>query len=149
MILKKYNHLLFIITFVGIIGCNATEHKQGADHLDSAIFILEGVQDTGKLLIKHTKSTFRGVLEITYNATYKDSGDVRGAIKGDTLIGDFSYQHYGLPKWIREPIVFLRRNNELIMGKGATVFTAGIPHFDPSVPIDFSDVKRLVFKPAN
>ncbi|MGY4384732.1 hypothetical protein ACVWYN_001766 [Pedobacter sp. UYP24] len=117
-------------TNMGMVKENYTAYRKG---------------DTALLLLNHSKSIFRGTLEISYQSTFKDSGNVRGFIKGDTLIGDFNYRHYRQPTWYRDPIRLLKKGNKLIMGKGLPRLTVGIPNFNPSVPVDYNENTQLVF----
>ncbi|MHA4896377.1 hypothetical protein ACXZ1K_16605 [Pedobacter sp. PWIIR3] len=119
--------------------------KQNHDGLLEEKYSAYRKGDTAFLVLHHSKSVFKGVLMINYQSTYKDSGDVRGFIKGDTLIGDFSYKHYGQPTWYRDPIRLLKKGNKLIMGKGLPRLTVGIPNFNPAVPVDYNENTQLVF----
>lgn len=103
--------------------------------------------DTAFAELKVSEIDFRGILVITYSGGITDSGDVKGIAKGDTLIGDYSFQHYGLQQWHRKPIAFLKKNNKLIMGTGQTKMTFGVMHFDPNVVIDYAN-NPLVFSRA-
>lgn len=102
--------------------------------------------DTAKAFLEISESVFKGRLEIKYKQGYKDSGDVKGAIKGDTLIGDYHYEHYGLPKWQRDPIIFLKKGKKLIKGSGVLRFTLGFPGFNKNIPIDFNEKDQFVFE---
>lgn len=102
--------------------------------------------DTAIATLHITSETFKGVLEINYNGAYIDSGDVKGRVKGDTLIGDYHFQHYGLRPWKRKPIAFLKKGNRLVMGTGTIQYTWGRIHFDARDSILFPDT-NFVFKP--
>ncbi|RYG07913.1 MAG: hypothetical protein EOO07_26545 [Chitinophagaceae bacterium] len=102
---------------------------------------------TATAIIYHSKEMFKGTLEIRYNGTYKDSGDVKGMVKGDTLIGEFHYLAYNLA-WKRKPVAFLIKKDRMVMGQGLTKLTVGIPHFNAEVPIDFNEKERFVFYPS-
>jgi hypothetical protein len=75
--------------------------------------------DTASLKLHSSDKEFDGQMEINYNGLYKDSGDVNGIIKGDTLKGTFYFQHYGIEKKERIPISLLKRGSKLIMGVGS------------------------------
>jgi len=100
--------------------------------------------DTATAKIYHSKEMFKGTLEIQYKGTYKDSGDVKGVVKGDTLIGEFYFLTYKLA-WQRKPVAFLLKKDRMVMGQGLTKLTVGIPHFNTEVPIDFNEKERFVF----
>ena len=74
-------------------------------------------KDTAILALKISEKRFFGRYEIFYNKIGKDSGDVRGNITGDTLRGDYHYISNG-GNWKRVPLAFLKKDNNLIQGKG-------------------------------
>ena len=100
--------------------------------------------DSAVVVINKSKKIFSGSLQISHGGDNIDSGQVKGVVKGDTLIGEFHFMHYKL-EWKRKPVAFLMKKDTLVMGEGLMKLTVGIPHFDPSVPIDFKGNKRLVF----
>ena len=102
--------------------------------------------DTAWAVLEILPGTFKGTLEISYNGAYKDSGNVKGVVKGDTLVGEFNYQQYHLPAWMRKPINLLKKKDNLIIGEGAIRYTFGRVHFDPKVPLIYSDT-NFVFLP--
>lgn len=136
--------LLCIFSAIMLSSCNSGE--------DKIITTVPAIQytairagDTAIASMHISKSTFKGVMEIHYEGDYKDSGDVKGVIKGDTLIGDYHFQHYGLPQWKRDPIAFLRKGDKLIMGQGIIKLTMTIPHYNPAIPINYDERKQFVF----
>lgn len=142
---KSFGKYVLIICFILLLatGCgDSTEQNNG---IIKNKYRAYRKGDTATLLLSHSKSVFKGTLIINYGSTYTDSGGVRGFIVGDTLIGDFNYRHYGQPTWYRDPIRFLKKGNKLIMGKGVTQLTVGIPHFNPTVPVDYNEERQLVF----
>ncbi|WP_157273839.1 hypothetical protein [Pedobacter sp. BAL39] len=102
--------------------------------------------DTARLSVDIVPSTFKGVLQINYDQTYKDSGDVQGIVKGDTLIGDYSYKHYKLKLWKRKPIALLKKGDTLMMGEGIIKNTFGRIYFDQTVPISYSSSSFVFVK---
>ena len=104
--------------------------------------------DIAKLNIQLGEKAFDGQLEITYNSLYKDSGDVNGIIKGDTLKGTYYFQHYGIPKWERIPISILKKDSKLIMGVGDMEIYMNMTFFKKRVPIDYKHVK-FTFEKVN
>lgn len=92
-----------------------------------------------------TGKEFYGQLEINYKGLYKDSGNVTGIVKGDTLKGTYRYRHYCIETWHSIPIALLRKGNRLVMGKGETEIYAGMRYFRKDIAIDYQDPK-FVFK---
>ena len=95
-------------------------------------------KDTALLSLSIDKNRFFGQYEVQYGKTGKDSGSVRGEIIGDSLRGLYTYISYG-GSWKKVPIAFLKKDNTLILGKGATTTLLDMPCFVPGVPIDYTN----------
>jgi hypothetical protein len=98
---------------------------------------------TASLNLVITGTLFNGKYEINYHGSHKDSGDVKGRIKGDTLLGDYLFQHYGMEKWYRAPIALLKRDDQLVMGVGATETFLSKSYFRKGTVIDYDHVKFI------
>lgn len=97
-------------------------------------------QDTAYLSINRLEHKFYGQLEIRYGGQgIKDSGTVSGLIKADSLRGNFNFAPYGGGQHQQKPIIFLKKDGKLILGKGATYSLFKIVYFRKDVPIDFSN----------
>ena len=130
----------FLIGFL-LLSCN--------DHYPVATrtaYIAVKTSDTARAILEILPGTFKGTLEISYHGVYKDSGNVKGVVKGDTLVGEFNYQQYHLPTWMRKPFNLLKKEDKLIMGEGIIKYTFGRVHFDTKAPIVYSDT-GFVFVP--
>ncbi|SOD12373.1 hypothetical protein [Pedobacter xixiisoli] len=125
-----------------LIACNGRNNQP--TKLTYIKYISHYEYDSAVVVINKSKKIFSGYLRIGNGGDNIDSGQVKGVVKGDTLIGEFHFKHYQL-EWKRKPVAFLVKKDTLVMGEGLMKLTVGIPHFDPSVPIDFKDKKRLVF----
>lgn len=97
--------------------------------------------DTARLNIILTDKVFEGQYEISHDGVYKDSGDVNGVVKGDTLKGTFHYQSYGIKKWYRIPIALLKKEEKLIMGTGSMQIYMNMTFFNKKIPIDYQHPK--------
>jgi hypothetical protein len=102
--------------------------------------------DTASLNILLTDKTFEGQYEINYHGLYKDSGDVNGILKGDTLKGTYHYQHYGTEEFYRIPIALLKRKDKLVMGVGDMEIYMNMTFFKKTVPIDYENPKFIFEK---
>ena len=132
--------------FIGFTIAACNPDRETSNKTVTTRYVAYSKGDTAIATLVESPSLFKGVLEIRYEGSYKDSGDVRGFIKGDTLMGDYHYQSYWLPIWKRKPVIFLRRNGNLVLGKGIVKFTMGIPHYNPSYPVEYDESKSFVFK---
>lgn len=129
---KSFATVFFILFFV--LGCE--QHTEKNKQFYRAI----NKKDTAYLSIIRVKNKFYGQYEIRYSGkAFIDSGDVSGIIKKDTLRGDFHFMPYGGGSWKRKPIIFLEKNGQLLLGKGATYTLFNISYFRENVPFDFSN----------
>ena len=135
--------LLFAISVIAVLiqGCDSREKKV----VRTSYLAIKGA-DTAILKLTITGTQFIGQYEVNYHGSFKDSGDVKGAIKGDTLIGDYHFQHYGLEKWFRGPIALLKKDGRLILGTGTLENYLGISYFKKGAPIDYSAPKFIFQK---
>ena len=110
----------------------------------SATYVAIDGNDTAKLELTTKGTTFKGKCAINVAGRYTDSGEVKGLVRGDTLLGDFHYLHYGL-EWKRVAFALLRKGQELHMGEGDQGEYFNIPYFKADGPR--FDTVRLIFKP--
>ena len=134
--------LVVLIGLCFVVACGNSHQKP--TQLTYVKYVAHKRGDTAIVLLNQSKEIFSGTLMINEHGVYRDSGTVKGLVKGDTLIGEYHFLHYKL-EWKRKPVAFLIRDQRLVMGEGFTKMTVGIPHFDPAVPIDFDEGKQFVF----
>lgn len=130
---KKFLIVSFVCVF--LISCNSKEEKEKYNH---AFYRAVNGSDTAILDININDKRFFGRYEIFYHQFGKDSGDVRGDIKGDTLRGDFHYISNG-GSWKRIPLALLKKENKLVLGKGVIGTYFNLPCFVPGVPIEYNE----------
>lgn len=97
--------------------------------------------DTAMLDLTFYDKAFYGKLVINFNGTFKDSGEVNGVLKGDTLKGTYYFRHIGTAKRERDPISLLKKDNKLIMGVGTIEIYMNMRFFKKTEPIDYEKVK--------
>lgn len=103
-------------------------------------------KDTAVLSIGTNKERFFGHYQIYYGSRkVKDSGVVDGLISGDTLRGKYKYRTYGGGVSII-PVIFLKRNDKLVIGTGVAETLYGLVYFSPKFPIDFKNPKFIFNK---
>jgi hypothetical protein len=143
-IIKTVFKLTFLALIITTYGC---ESRSKADKSDiKTLYSAVNKTDTARFNIKLTDKEFYGQLEINYRGLYKDSGDVTGIVKGDTLKGTFRFQHYGIENWHTIPIALLKKDNKLIMGEGAMEIYMGIYYFKKNMTIDYQAPKFIFQK---
>ena len=135
--MRKETLLFIVIVFSFLISCNSREDKDKYNHV---IYRAISNKDTAIIEIDMSNKRFYGRYEISYYKIGKDSGDVRGDIKGDTLRGDFHYISSG-GGWKRIPIALLKKENKLFLGSGVIGTYLSLPCFMPGTPIDYNNSK--------
>jgi hypothetical protein len=136
--------LLGLIVLVSLLyGCNKEKKFNKNEIFYRAI---KGT-DTAFLSLSLTEKHFTGNYDIRYGTVGKDSGDVRGKISGDTLLGLYNYTTYGGNNNII-PIALLRRGNKIYWGKGLAMSVMNVHFFSKDVPIDY-DNSEFIFEEIN
>lgn len=136
--------ILFFILLVSLLyGCNKENKFKKKESFYRAI----NGNDTAFLSLSFTQTHFTGLYEIRYGTLGKDSGDIRGKISGDTLIGLYNYKTYGGNNNII-PIALLRRGDKIYWGKGLAMSLMNIHFFSKDVAMDY-DNSEFVFEKIN
>ncbi|MFH6962885.1 hypothetical protein ACHRVK_10835 [Flavobacterium plurextorum] len=129
--------LLFLFSiFAIIVSCNSKEEK---NDYKQVFYRAVNKNDTAILVLNISDKRFFGRYEILYHKIGKDSGDVRGDIKGDTFRGDFHFISNG-GSWKRVPLALLRKENKLVLGNGVVGTYMNLPCFLPGT-IDYKSSK--------
>lgn len=129
------NSIMVSILFAFLMSCNSKEAKNDYNHV---VYRAVNNKDTAILKINMNDKRFFGRYEISHYKIGKDSGDVRGDIKGDTLRGDYHYITVG-GSWKRVPLALLKKENKLFLGTGVVGTYFNLPCFVPGVPIDYNN----------
>lgn len=132
----KISKIISLVTIASfLLSCNSKEKK---DTYRNALYRAVNNKDTALLHLNINDKRFYGRYEISHYNIGKDSGDVRGDIKGDTLRGDYHYITFG-GSWKRVPLALLKKDNKLFLGSGVVGTFLNLPCFVPDVPIDYSN----------
>ncbi|MDA6070009.1 hypothetical protein NJT12_10310 [Flavobacterium sp. AC] len=69
-------------------------------------------------------------------------GELKGEFKGDTLFVDYTFKEKtNKNQTFKNPMAFLKRDNQLILGNGTMQTTMGVTYLVKDKPIDFDRVK--------
>jgi len=79
--------------------------------------ISQDKRDTALLKLVSSEEGFYGDYQIKYSDKTKDDGTIKGNVKGDTLIGTYSFLSRGNSRTVA-PIAFLRESEKLKLGTG-------------------------------
>ena len=69
-------------------------------------------------------------------------GEIAGEFHGDTLFADYTFKEKtNKDRTFKNPMAFLKRDNQLILGNGTMQTTMGVTYLVKDKPIDFDRVK--------
>lgn len=123
MNLKSFCFLFLMLALM--VSCNSKEEKK---IYKQVLYRAVNDKDTATLALNISDKRFYGRYEISYHKIGKDSGDVRGDIKENTLTGDFHFISNG-GSWKRIPLAFLKKENKLVQGNGVVGTYMNLPCF--------------------
>ncbi len=118
--------------------------------LDSTCYVAIDAKDTAHLVLRRFEDgKYKGHLLINYVDKGKNDGQVEGAFTGDTLFVDYTFKIGTVNKTVyKNPLAFLRKDGNLLLGVGQIVTHVGRSYFDKAKPISF-DKGRFTFKPTD
>ena len=123
--------IIYFLLFVGFISCGPkydTKYYQAVS-LDK--------RDTALLKLVASDGGFYGNYQIKYSDKTKDDGTIKGNVKGDTLIGTYSFLSRENSRLVA-PIAFLRTSEKLKLGTGTSGTYMGF-HVYLGGSLSFSD----------
>ncbi len=83
-----------------------------------------------------------GTMDMAMVNMPKKVGEIAGEFRGDTLFANYTFiQGENKEKTFKNPMAFLRRENQLILGNGKMQTTLGETFFIKGEPIDYDNVK--------
>jgi hypothetical protein len=99
------------------------------DTIDLTVNTLKNGKLSGNMIMKVAPTTVR-------------TGEIAGEFHGDTLFADYTFvDETSKSKKFKNPMAFLKRNNQLILGNGTMQTTMGVTYLVKDKPIDFERVK--------
>lgn len=136
-LLKPLMHGIIIVCTIAVFAVAGCNNERVSSKETKLLYRAINKDDTANLNVILKDKEFYGQYEINYHGDFKDSGDVNGIVKGDTLLGTYHYQHYGIQEWYRIPIALLKKNHKLMMGVGSMEIYMNMTFFTKSIPIDY------------
>ncbi len=99
------------------------------DTLQLKLNTLKNGKLSGNMIMKVAPSTVR-------------TGEIKGEFHGDTLFADYTFKDLATKdKTFKNPMAFLKKDKQLILGNGAMQTTMGVTYLVKDQPIDFDQVK--------
>lgn len=138
-----------LLSFVGLQSCKKNEEPKEAVQPEAekpvSVQCYKAVyeKDTIDLklnTLKNGKLSGNMVMRVA-NATER-TGDIKGEFRGDTLFVDYTFTEVtNKNKTFKNPMAFLKRDNQLVLGNGTMQTTMGVTYLVKDKPIDFDRVK--------
>ncbi len=149
--MKNLGLLCLLLVCIGLESCKKNQSEKGVDApqvqaekpINIKCYKALYEKDTIELRVnslKNGKLTGDMVMKL-YNMP-KKVGKIAGEFRGDTLFVAYTFIQGGNEKiTFKNPMAFLKRGNELILGNGKIETTMGASYFVKGTLIDFDRVK--------
>ena len=151
--LDKMNKINLFLMFLICVTCLSCKKEQNQNSDGNEVLLEKPVNvkcykaiyetDTIDLKINILKNgKISGNMEMKLLNMPVKAGKIVGEFRGDTLFADYSFIQGTNDKVVfKNPMAFLKRNGELILGNGKIITYLGASYFAKGEPIDFENVK--------
>lgn len=149
--MRKLLMLGLLLGFIGFQSCKNNESSNGAEAAKTEVEKYVKVEcyktiyesDTIDLRLNTLNDgKIIGNMVMKIEFAPEKVGEIKGEFKGDTLFANYTFrQGTNKDRIFKNPMAFLRRGNELILGNGSIVTSLGVSYFEKGKPIDFDKVK--------
>jgi hypothetical protein len=149
--MKNLGLFCLLLTCIGVISCKNNESEKIDEVLKApaekpiSVGCYQAIyeEDTLDLKINTFKNgEITGDMVMAISNMPKKVGEIAGEFRGDTLFASYTFIQGGYKeKTYKNPMAFLKRGDELILGNGQIQITLGASHFVKGEPIDFDKVK--------
>lgn len=82
-----------------------------------------------------------GNMSMIVTGAAERTGEITGEFRGDTLFANYTFTEGTNKESFKNPMAFLKRDNQLILGNGKMQTTMGVTYLLKDEPIDFDRVK--------
>lgn len=144
--MKNLSLFCLLVTFMVLESCKKNESETIVKNEEfSSVQCYKAFyeQDTLELKINTLKDgKITGSMVMAAFNKPKMDGELSGEFRGDTLFTSYTYCIDGNNKMTyKNPMAFLKRGNELILGNGEIEYALGASYFIKDKPIDFDGMK--------
>ncbi|MFH7014844.1 hypothetical protein [Flavobacterium sp. FlaQc-47] len=138
-----------LLSCIGLQSCKKNEEKKEAVQTDAEKIVSTQCykavyeKDTIDLKLNTLKNgKLSGNMVMKVAAATERTGEITGEFRGDTLFADYTFVEVtNKTKTFKNPMAFLKRDNQLILGNGTMQTTMGVTYLVKDKPIDFDRVK--------
>ncbi|MGQ7947652.1 hypothetical protein [Flavobacterium sp. WC2509] len=149
--MKNLGLFCLLLTCIGFESCKNDQNSKDAEAakaqaekpISTACYKALYENDTINLTINTLKSgKITGDMIMKIADSPEKVGEIAGEFHGDTLFADYSFiQGTNDKVTFKNPMAFLKKGNELILGSGKIETYLGRSYFAKDKPIDFEKVK--------
>lgn len=148
--MKKVAFFCFLFAAIGLISCSKKQSQTPNEDkvlqekpFSVQCYIACFEKDTIDLKINTLKDgKITGNMEMQLLNMPIKTGKIAGEFSGDTLFADYSFIQGTNEKVVfKNPMAFLKKDNQLILGNGKIVTYLGASYFAKGEKIDFENVK--------
>lgn len=144
--MKNITIICLLFTCIGLQSCKDNKKEtvvaiETPTNVDCYKAIYE--KDTLDMRINNLKDgKVTGSLQMVLAASPTKMGELAGAFRGDTLFVSYTFTDASnKDKTFKNPMAFLKKDNQLILGNGEIETTMGASYFVKDKLIDFDQVK--------
>ncbi|MDQ6469188.1 hypothetical protein RB619_00945 [Flavobacterium sp. LHD-80] len=140
-----------LITCIGFQSCKNEEKQkeieaakaEGEKIVSSECYQAIYEKDTLQLKLNKLKNgKIAGNMIMKVAQATETTGEILGEFHGDTLFADYTFVEVtNKNKTFKNPMAFLKKDKQLILGKGEMQTTMGVTYLLKDKPIDFDRVK--------
>ncbi|MBS7230789.1 hypothetical protein KHA90_07115 [Flavobacterium psychroterrae] len=138
-----------LLSCIGLQSCKKNEEKKEAVQTDAEKIVSTQCykavyeKDTIDLKLNTLKNgKLSGNMVMKVATATERTGEITGEFRGDTLFADYTFVEVtNKTKTFKNPMAFLKRDNQLILGNGTMQTTMGVTYLVKDKPIDFDRVK--------
>lgn len=146
--MRRSTLLCLLIPCISILSCTKNQNSKESQAIDDKVvsvqcYVALYEKDTIDLKINSLKSgKISGTMDMKLLNMPIKVGKISGEFRADTLFVDYSFIQGTNEKVVfKNPMAFLKKGNELILGNGKIETYMGTSYFAKGEPIDFESVK--------
>ncbi|MFZ0597195.1 MAG: hypothetical protein WAM46_09455 [Flavobacterium sp.] len=138
-----------LLSCIGLQSCKKNEEKKEAVQTDAEKIVstqcYKAVYEKDTIDLKLNtlnNGKLSGNMVMKVAAATERTGEITGEFRGDTLFADYTFVEVtNKTKTFKNPMAFLKQDNQLILGNGTMQTTMGVTYLVKDKPIDFDRVK--------
>ncbi|WP_163400017.1 hypothetical protein [Flavobacterium fluviatile] len=148
--MKKLVLSCLILSFAGLQSCKNSENLKETETVSTeaekvvSTQCYEATYETDIIDLKLNileNGKVGGNMSMKVSGAEERIGEIKGEFHGDTLFADYTFTEGANKKTFKNPMAFLKKGKQLILGNGTMQTTMGVTYLVKDKPIDFERVK--------